>query len=132
MTIGINQLILNKEQIQKVMENEQERLTYDASIRMLAELLESCSDEITPEATRISLLAWITRKAYLLGYMTGIETFNDSFKSMEGAYITLTTKSLSLSEEVLLHMTYEEAETLNNITKSIAGRIKDAAGEAVH
>ena len=132
MTIGINQLILNKEQIQKVMENEQERLTYDASIRMLAELLESCSDEITPEATRISLLAWITRKAYLLGYMTGMEAFNDTLKSMEQAYITLTTKSLSLSEEVLLHMTYEEAETLNNITKSIAGRIKDAAGEAVH
>lgn len=79
----LQELILEKEQIKQIAQAQSDRLDYDASVELMRRVMEAfpIQPEEWEQASRLDRVFHAVRGAYILGYMSAVDTFNDVMRA---------------------------------------------------
>lgn len=85
----LQELILEEEQIKKMAQKQSDRLDYEASVELMERVMNAfpIQPEEREKVSRLDLIIYAVRGAYIFGYMSAVDTLNDAMKSFVADFI---------------------------------------------
>ena len=76
----LQELIFEEEQIKKIAQTQSDRLDYEASVELMELVMNAfpIQPEEREKASRLDRIIYAVRGAYIIGYMSAVDTLNDA------------------------------------------------------
>lgn len=85
----LQELIFEEEQIKKIVQTQSDRLDYEASIELMERVMNAfpIQPEEREKVSRLDRIIYAVRGAYILGYMSAVDTLNDAMRAFVADFI---------------------------------------------
>ena len=85
----LQELILEEEQIKKIAQTQSDRLDYEASVELMERVMNAVpiQPEEREKVSRLDRVIYAVRGAYIFGYMSAVDTFNDAMRAFVADFI---------------------------------------------
>lgn len=89
-TVGqLQELIFEEEQIKKIAQTQSDRLDYEASVELMGRVMNAfpIQPEEREKVSRLDRIIYAVRGAYIIGYMSAVDTLNEATKAFIADFI---------------------------------------------
>lgn len=89
-TVGqLQELIFEEEQIKKIAQTQSDRLDYEASVELMGRVMNAfpIQPEEREKVSRLDRIIYAVRGAYIIGYMSAVDTLNDAIRAFVADFI---------------------------------------------
>lgn len=89
-TVGqLQELIFEEEQIKKIAQMQSDRLDYEASVELMERVMNAfpIQPEEREKVSRLDRVIYAVRGAYIIGYMSAVDTLNDAIRAFVADFI---------------------------------------------
>lgn len=89
-TVGqLQELIFEEEQKKKIAQMQSDRLDYEASVELMERVMEAfpIQPEEREKVSRLDRIIYAVRGAYIIGYMSAVDTLNDAMRAFVADFI---------------------------------------------
>lgn len=85
----LQELILEEEQIKKIVQTQSDRLDYEASVELMERVMNAflIQPEEREKVSRLDRIIYAVRGAYIFGYMSAVDTLNDAMRAFVADFI---------------------------------------------
>lgn len=85
----LRELIFDEEQIKKTAQMQSDRLDYEASVELMKHVMEAfpIQAEEREQVSRLDRTLYAVRGAYIIGYMSAVDTLNDAMRAFVADFI---------------------------------------------
>lgn len=85
----LRELIFDEEQKREVAQEQSDRLDYEASVELMKRVMEAfpIQTEERGQVSRLDRILYAVRGAYLIGYMSAIDTLNEATRAFVADFI---------------------------------------------
>lgn len=79
----LQELIFEEEQIKKIVQTQSDRLDYEASVELMERVMNAfpIQPEEREKVSRLDRIIYAVRGAYIIGYMSAVDTLNDAMRA---------------------------------------------------
>lgn len=89
-TVGqLQELIFEEEQIKEIAQTQSDRLDYEASVELMERVMNAfpIQPEEREKVSRLDRIIYAVRGAYIIGYMSAVDTLNDAMRAFVADFI---------------------------------------------
>lgn len=89
-TVGqLQELIFEEEQIKEIAQTQSDRLDYEASVELMERVMNAfpIQPEEREKVSRLARIIYAVRGAYIIGYMSAVDTLNDAMRAFVADFI---------------------------------------------
>lgn len=89
-TVGqLQELIFEEEQIKEIAQTQSDRLDYEASVELMERVMNAfpIQPEEREKVFRLDRIIYAVRGAYIIGYMSAVDTLNDAMRAFVADFI---------------------------------------------
>ncbi len=89
-TVGqLQELIFEEEQIKEIVQTQSDRLDYEASVELMERVMNAfpIQPEEREKVSRLDRIIYAVRGAYIIGYMSAVDTLNDAMRAFVADFI---------------------------------------------
>lgn len=85
----LQELILEEEQVKKIVQTQSDRLDYDASVELMDRVMNALpiQPEEREKVSSLDRIIYAVRGAYIFGYMSAVDTLNDAMRAFVADFI---------------------------------------------
>lgn len=85
----LRKLIFEEEQIKQIAQTQSDRLDYEASVELMKRVMKAfpIQQEEREQVSRLDRTLYVVRGAYIFGYMSAVDTFNDAMRAFVADFI---------------------------------------------
>lgn len=85
----LQELIFEEEQIKKIVQTQSDRLDHEASVELMERVINAfpIQPEEREKVSRLDRIIYAVRGAYILGYMSAVDTLNDAMRAFVADFI---------------------------------------------
>lgn len=85
----LRELIFDEEQKREVAQAQSDRLDYEASVELMKRVMEAfpIQTEEREQVSRLDRILYTVRGAYIIGYMSAVDTLNDAMRAFVADFI---------------------------------------------
>lgn len=89
-TVGqLQELLFEEEQIKEIAQTQSDRLDYEASVELMERVMNAfpIQPEEREKVSRLDRIIYAVRGAYIIGYMSAVDTLNDAMRAFVADFI---------------------------------------------
>lgn len=85
----LQELIFAEEQIKEIAQKQSDRLDYEASVELMERVINAfpIQPEEREKVSRLDRIIYAVRGAYIIGYMSAVDTINDAMRAFVADFI---------------------------------------------
>lgn len=85
----LRELVFEEEQIKEIAQKQSDLLDYEASVELMKQVMEAfpIQAEEREQVSRLDRILYAVRDAYLIGYMSAVDTLNDDMRAFIADFI---------------------------------------------